>query len=262
VLGIEEELHGGRIVLVDLHAGDLADAASVDRAIAAASARARSLGGRLRVIHSGAVISYRTRDGELQRRDNVEGTRHLLELCGRCDIRQFHHVSTAYVCGYREDRVREDEVDVGQQNCNPYEATKLQAEKLVRGSDFLDRVTVYRPSSVLGDSVTGYTSTTHGFYLPLQLAYNSRHRFPVSFMDDRFMKFLGLQGHERQNLGDVARVLGQCCRHCCPRHLPAATVGLIDVLAIARHRDRDVGISADGPMRGLHQSLCAIGFAF
>ena len=57
---------------------------------------------------------------------------------------------------------------------NVYEKTKLQAELMVRAAGterWLDRATIYRPSIIVGDSQTGYTTTYHGFYAPLKLAH-------------------------------------------------------------------------------------------
>jgi thioester reductase-like protein len=124
------------------------------------------------VIHNAASLVFRgdEPDGE-PFLSNVEGTRRMLELCRATGIRQFHHVSTAYVCGLRDGRVLESEVDVGQMPGNAYEKTKLQAERLVRAASFLDSPTIYRPSIIVGDSRTGYTTTFHGFYVPLKLAH-------------------------------------------------------------------------------------------
>lgn len=41
----------------------------------------------------------------------MEGTRNVLQLCRATGIRQFYHVSTAYVCGLRKGQVLEDELD-------------------------------------------------------------------------------------------------------------------------------------------------------
>ena len=89
------------------------------------------------VFHNAASLVFRgdDPDGEPYL-SNVEGTRRMLELCRCTGIRQFHHVSTAYVCGLREGRVLESDVDVGQTPGNVYEKTKLQAEMLVRGGRF------------------------------------------------------------------------------------------------------------------------------
>ena len=124
------------------------------------------------VLHNAASLVFRgdDPDGEPYL-SNVEGTRRMLELCRCTGIRQFHHVSTAYVCGLREGRVLETEVNLGQTPGNVYEKTKLQAEMLVRTADFLDSPTIFRPSIIVGDSQTGYTTTYHGFYAPLKLAH-------------------------------------------------------------------------------------------
>jgi thioester reductase-like protein len=79
-----------------------------------------------------------------------------------------HYVSTAYVCGRRTGCVLESELDQGQDFNNDYERCKCEAEKMVRAADFLDRLTVYRPGIIVGDSRTGYTSTYHGLYLYLR----------------------------------------------------------------------------------------------
>ena len=95
----------------------------------------------------------------------------MLELCRDLGIRQFHHVSTAYVCGLRSDRCREAELDVGQIFGNDYERSKLEAETMVRQAAYLDRPTIFRPAIIVGDSESGYTSTFHGFYALLKLAH-------------------------------------------------------------------------------------------
>ena len=89
------------------------------------------------VFHNAASLVFRGEDPEGEPYlSNVEGTRRMLELCRCTGVRQFHHVSTAYVCGLREGRILESDVDVGQTSGNVYEKTKLQAEMLVRNADF------------------------------------------------------------------------------------------------------------------------------
>jgi hypothetical protein len=123
----------------------------------------------------------------------------LLEFCADVGIREFHHISTAYVCGDRQGRVLEDEFDQGQQFRNVYERTKFTAEQLLREATCLESLTVYRPSIIVGDSETGYSTTFHNMYLPLQLAYLATSS---GFLRDAstYMKVLGLQGGERKNL--------------------------------------------------------------
>lgn len=124
------------------------------------------------VLHNAASLSFvaTSEDGEPYR-SNIRGTENVLDLCRETGIRDFHHVSTAYVCGLRTGIIRENELDVGQAMSNPYEESKVAAEKLVRSADFLSPPTVYRPAIIVGDSKTGFTSTFHGFYACLELSH-------------------------------------------------------------------------------------------
>lgn len=122
------------------------------------------------MLHNAASLQFQSTGPESEPyRSNVIGTANVLELCRNAQIRKFHHVSTAYVCGLRNGRILETELDEGQTWSNDYEQSKVQAEKLVRSADFLDEVTVFRPAIIIGDSQTCYTTTYHGFYAPLQL---------------------------------------------------------------------------------------------
>jgi thioester reductase-like protein len=155
------------------------------------------------IVHNAASLSFDANDktGEPYR-SNVEGTRNVLDLARRCRIREFHHVSTAYVCGLRTGRVLEDELDVGQQSGNAYEKSKTEAEKLVRAASFLDKPTVYRPSIIIGDSETGYTTTFHGFYAPLKIVQALANQIDFDFekIDGApLVAALNLTGTERKN---------------------------------------------------------------
>ncbi len=122
------------------------------------------------MLHNAASLSFvSTGPTSEPWRSNLEGTKNVLDLCRNAGIRRFHHVSTAYTCGLRTGKILETELDEGQEFSNDYERSKVQAEKLVRSADFLDSLTVHRPAIIIGDSKTGYTSTYHGFYAPLQV---------------------------------------------------------------------------------------------
>jgi thioester reductase-like protein len=124
------------------------------------------------MLHNAASLTFRGADRACEPwRTNVEGTRQVLEVCRAAGIRHFHHVSTAYVCGLRDGGVLEGDLDVGQAFGNDYERSKVEAERLVRAADHLDTVTVFRPSIIVGDSRTGFTSTYHGFFAVLRLGH-------------------------------------------------------------------------------------------
>ncbi|HWA98181.1 MAG TPA: SDR family oxidoreductase [Pirellulales bacterium] len=153
------------------------------------------------VIHSAASLSFTaTAEGEPWA-TNVAGTWNLLALCRRFGAVDFHHVSTAYVCGLRHDTVRESELTIGQQFANPYEASKVLAERMVNDAAWLRSKTIHRPSIIVGDSQTGFSSTFHGFYRPLQLSdVLARGRGQGA---PRLVTMLGLRGDERKNFVPV-----------------------------------------------------------
>ena len=117
------------------------------------------------VYHLAAVYDLEVAR-ELGLRVNVEGTRHVLDLCADCpDLRRLHYVSTCYVSGRWPGIFREGELVLGQRFNNHYEQTKYLAEVLVR-----ERMagglpaTIYRPAVVGGDSATGATQKYDGPY--------------------------------------------------------------------------------------------------
>ncbi len=153
------------------------------------------------VVHSAAKLTFYGTD---RRREpwlsNVEGTRHVLELCRQRGIRQFHHVSTAYVCGLREGRILETELDVGQEMGNDYERSKVQAEQLVQAADLGCPPTIYRPSIIIGDSQTGYASTFHGFYAMVRLAHTLAGQMTLgSIAAKRLIGAFGLDEQDRKD---------------------------------------------------------------
>lgn len=157
------------------------------------------------MIHSAASLTFHAEQptGEPWR-SNVQGTRNVLDLCRRVQIRECHYVSTAYVCGLRRGLVLETELDIGQEFGNDYEKTKITAEKEVLATSEFERVTVYRPSIIVGDSQTGFTTSYHGFYTPLRLVYSLLRTLPGEvIMGGDWMGSLQLAGDERKNLVGV-----------------------------------------------------------
>ncbi len=157
------------------------------------------------VLHSAASITFYadSATGEPYR-TNVDGTRHLLELCPQTRLESFHHVSTAYVCGRRAGRIGESELDAGQTFGNDYERSKLEAERLVRQAAFPTPATIYRPAILVGDSHSGYTSTFHGFYAPLKILWQlAQHDPSWASPTVPFIEQLGLRGDECKNVVPV-----------------------------------------------------------
>jgi long-chain acyl-CoA synthetase len=110
---------------------------------------------------------------EQSRSINVDGTARMVDLAERCAGRgdgldRFSYVSTAYVAGAHRGLFEEDSLDVGQSFRNPYEQSKFEAERLVRERTAGLPAQVVRPSIVVGDSRTGWTSSFNVLYAPLR----------------------------------------------------------------------------------------------
>jgi thioester reductase-like protein len=122
------------------------------------------------IVHSAASVSFALPLDEA-RAINVEGTRNMLELAERTRDRgglsRYAHISTAYVAGTHAGRFAECDLDVGQSFRNSYEQSKFEAERLVRSHAGLP-YTILRPSIVVGDQRSGWTSAFNVLYWPLR----------------------------------------------------------------------------------------------
>ena len=184
---------GGVVPMPKVFSGDLSE-----------PGRLEELYGRCKsVIHCAASLTFYGAQGEEPWASNVDGTKRILDFCDAAGVPDMHYVSTAYVAG--SSRIfSEQDLDIGQELRNDYEKSKFEAEKIVRSADFLKRLTVYRPSIVVGDSATGYTTTFHGFYAVLKLAHTMVSRLPMGSTSGRnLLTALGMNGSERKNFVPV-----------------------------------------------------------
>jgi thioester reductase-like protein len=166
------------------------------------------------VIHNAAVVKFTTsnRQSEIWK-TNLGGTWHTLELCRKLKLRDFHYVSTAYVCGTRQGVIRETELEMAQDFRNDYEHSKFLAEKMIRSTDFISPATIYRPAVISGDSQTGFTNTYHGItaYMRLLHALISKTR-PDATGRRHVPLRIALDGNERRNVVPVDWVSKAICR--------------------------------------------------
>lgn len=154
------------------------------------------------VIHCAASLRFEEdEDLEEPLRTNLSGTRNVVAFAQAWGIPHFHHISTAYVCGQRHERIREADLDEGQAFHNIYEQSKFQGEQCVRSAAGFATKTVYRPSIVVGDSATGFSSTFHTIYSILRFL----RALPESNAGnlDWIFKKLQLSGDEGKNLVPV-----------------------------------------------------------
>ncbi len=105
-------------------------------------------------------------------KENVEGTENILNLCDKIKSSndpELHFISTAYVAGDIERVITPEELDLKAPFKNAYENTKAQAEALVRAKKDDYKCVIYRPSIVVGDSITGETSAFNVLYPAVKL---------------------------------------------------------------------------------------------
>lgn len=143
------------------HDADLRDRASIGRALREARCAAGSAP--LDVVHCGAVISYRSRDRDLQRRVNVEGTAHVLDAAEVRDARRFLHVSSVVAVGpARADEVLDEGAEYrGARLHVDYVDTKREAEELALARAERMEVVCVNPSAIFG--VAGPSSNSAYF---------------------------------------------------------------------------------------------------
>ena len=140
--------------------GDLADAASVQRAVAGCEL----------VYHIAATYREPGQSNSAYQRVNVEGTRHVLEAARAAGVRRVVHCSTGGVHGHIESPPADEDAPFGPGDI--YQRTKLEAEQLAAEfgrSTGLD-VVVARPIGIYGPGDTRFLKMFRGI---------ARGRFPV-----------------------------------------------------------------------------------
>ncbi len=123
----------------------------------------------VREIYHLAAVYDLSAPREVGLRVNVTGTTRVLDLAERASrLERMHYVSTCYVSGRYPGLFTEADLEKGQVFNNFYEETKQLAEIEVRKRMARVPITVYRPSVVVGDSVTGATQKFDGPYFVMQ----------------------------------------------------------------------------------------------
>jgi nucleoside-diphosphate-sugar epimerase len=104
-------------------------------------------------------------DKEIAYLVNLEGTKNVNDFAKSAqNLKRYNYVSTCYVAGNRIGKILETELvhDAGFRNY--YEETKYLAEVEVENLKSELPITIFRPSVVCGDSITGETAKYDGVY--------------------------------------------------------------------------------------------------
>ena len=139
------------------------------------------LAGEITAIYHCAATTTLNEDLEIARSINVGGTIQVLALATRAielgSPARLYHVSTAYVAGRKEGVVLPEELTFAQGFRNYYEQTKAESEALVREASARIPTIIFRPSIIVGDSVSGATSAFNVIYVPAKLLLRGLFRF-------------------------------------------------------------------------------------
>lgn len=122
------------------------------------------------IIHCAAITDFRL-PPSVYPPVNTDGTAHAVALAWAGGTpKPMIYVSTAYVCGWRQGRVSEDDLDGSYGFINAYEESKYKAELLVRASGARGMpFVIARPSILVGASRTGRIREFHNIYVILKL---------------------------------------------------------------------------------------------
>jgi long-chain acyl-CoA synthetase len=130
------------------------------------------------IIHTVADLRLHASLEDL-RKTNLQGTVNLLKLAKSASVngnfQRFSHLSTAYVAGKNQGKIREDELSSSHGFWSNYEESKYEAEKAVRESGL--PYSIFRPGMVVGDSETGKIKTFNTIYVLLKLYLTGKLRF-------------------------------------------------------------------------------------
>ncbi|MHB8693955.1 MAG: SDR family oxidoreductase [Solirubrobacteraceae bacterium] len=150
---------GVRAVAADIECPDLGLSAAAYDLLAGSAAT---------IVHCAASVRF-----DLSVDDahavNVSGTERVVALAERARALgasgRFVHVSTAYVHGRSAGLLRESGPSAAPEFRNSYELTKRRAERVVAA---LEGAAIVRPSIIVGESSTGWTSSFNVVYVPVR----------------------------------------------------------------------------------------------
>lgn len=141
------------------------------------------------VIHSAASTSL-GQSLSSARQINVGGTEQVLNLgYQRKKLNlpfHLHHISTAYVAGDTTHTVKPDHLKLRGCFKNAYEQSKAEAESLTRQAADYFPVSIYRPSVIVGNSLTGETGAFNVIYLPARFLVQGLFRAVPAIPDTPF----------------------------------------------------------------------------
>lgn len=147
------------------------------------------------LIHCASSTDFSQRNRVAIEEVNIEAFGSLLDFASASRCVFFHYISTAYVAGNVAGLCPE-ELSHNRSFYNIYEETKNRAEYMVSKTCETHgiRLSIYRPSIVYGDSITGRSRKFNALYFPVKT---------ILFLRDIMVKDTRENGGQRATLMDV-----------------------------------------------------------
>jgi thioester reductase-like protein len=190
-----------------------------------------------------AAIYDMTASEERNRRGNVDGTRHTVEVANALRAGHLHHVSSVAAAGAYEGTFTEDMFDEGQPLEHPYHATKFESERIARQESEVPW-RVYRPAIVVGHSETGEMDKIDGpyyFFRALRLGAKVPDLVPLlaPHMGDTNIVPVDYVAAALDHIAHVPGLDGRAFHLVAPE--PQSTVSVLNAFAAAAGSPRLVG---------------------
>ena len=145
------------------------------------------------LVHAAGNTSFSEKQRSHVESGNIQALDHLLAFAAQARVSFFHLLSTAFV-NPPEETICYEKLYERQQFLNVYEETKYRGER--KTVAFCDQHnipwSIYRPSVVFGDSVTGKTFRFNALYYPVKTLHLLR---------EAFSKELQTNGHRAREMG-------------------------------------------------------------
>jgi nucleoside-diphosphate-sugar epimerase len=125
------------------------------------------------ILHAAAETRFSAPLGAA-RRVNVDGLANIVDFASQCPrLDRFGCLSTIYVAGKRTGRISENDLAHTAGFVNGYEQSKFEAEQFLQGNAAHLPVTIYRLSTIFGDSRTGTIVKAGAIHQALRFFYHS-----------------------------------------------------------------------------------------
>jgi len=123
------------------------------------------------IIHAAALTRFDLNIDEI-RKINVKGTKNIINFAKQCkNLRQLSFISTPYISGKRTGKIFENERAHDSGFVNTYEQSKYEAEALIEKVGNQLPVSIYRLSTMIGNSKSGKVTHFTVPHLSLRIMY-------------------------------------------------------------------------------------------